>query len=193
MYALFDSLQAAKTLSRTNGRRPLCAMCRSGGLRPKCVQSAAHCRLAAFVMLAAELMVMAWGLLRVFGAASGRRCCSCEPCWWLVVRPVIRFVTCHVIGCYLVVCRATEDDIVEFFSQCGQVVDVVRRTNAEGELELATACELACDERLPAIECIVGCTPPCLPQWVSWPSVAATPGAATTHPLIFPPPRLQAS
>ncbi|KAL4423189.1 hypothetical protein ABPG77_000322 [Micractinium sp. CCAP 211/92] len=30
--------------------------------------------------------------------------------------------------------RATEDDIVEFFSQCGTVVDVVRRTNQEGKL-----------------------------------------------------------
>lgn len=30
--------------------------------------------------------------------------------------------------------RATEDDIVDFFSQCGTVVDVVRRNNAEGKL-----------------------------------------------------------
>jgi hypothetical protein len=29
-------------------------------------------------------------------------------------------------------CRATEDDIVEFFGQCGTVVDVVRRLNKEG-------------------------------------------------------------
>lgn len=29
-------------------------------------------------------------------------------------------------------CRATEDDLVEFFSQCGTVVDLVRRTNKEG-------------------------------------------------------------
>lgn len=30
--------------------------------------------------------------------------------------------------------RATEDDLVEFFSQCGTVVDLVRRTNKEGKL-----------------------------------------------------------
>lgn len=64
---------------------------------------------------------------------------SCKAC----VSPVLPLPS---------LCSATEDDLVEFFSQCGTVVDLVRRANKEGKLntfchvqfDTAAAMERAC-------------------------------------------------
>lgn len=58
----------------------------------------------------------------------------------LPAHPTVHITHTHTSTNATVLCRATEDDIVDFFSQCGTVVDVVRRTNQEGEPRLAAGC-----------------------------------------------------
>jgi hypothetical protein len=112
------------------------------------------------------------------------RCCTCccprcnsasANCYKALLRTTVSRKACMSPVLPLpAVCSATEDDLVEFFSQCGTVVDLVRRANKEGKLNtfchvqfdttaaMERACQLTGSRKRPAASRGAALCPLCL-------------------------------